>query len=134
VLRAGIADPAQHRLVLFTEVAQVLTVPRTLTRPRVSRAQPQLPHAVHQAGQLPVGSEAGGPEGTPALGTGVDALSAVRLLAELRDAPQTETVAAVHADGLLQEVQAHGAPRLLLQSLPGCRGHGLSLWQQLLLP
>lgn len=135
VLRASVTDPAQQRMVLLAEAAQVLAVPRALARPWVSCTQSQLPHAVHQTGQLPIGPEAGGPEGTPALGTGVDAsLSAVRLLAKLRDAPQAEAVATIHTYGLLQKVQAHGAPSLLPQPLPGCSGHGLGRWQQLLLP
>lgn len=42
----------------------------------------------------------------------------VRPVAELGDATHAEAVAAVHADRVLQEVQAHGAPRLLAQLLP----------------
>ena len=127
VLWSGVTDPAQHFLVLLAETGQLLAMPHTQACPRRLRAQPQLPHAVHQAGQLPVGPEAFQPEGTPTLRTGIDAaLCAVGLLAELGDASEAETVAAVHTDGILQEIQAHWAPGLLAEPLPrGPRGHGL---------
>lgn len=124
VLGARVARPAQRRLVLLAEEAELLAVPRAL-RARGARARAQLPQAVHQAGQLPVGAEALPPEGAAALRAGEEAaLLAGRPVAELGDAAQAEAVAAVHADRVLQQVQAHGAPRLLPQALPGRpRGH-----------
>ena len=126
VLWGGVTDPAQSLLVFLTEATQLLAVPHAQARPRGPRAEPQLPHAVHQAGQLPVGAEALQPEGTPALRTGIEAaLCTVGLLAELGDASEAEAVAAVHTDRFLQEIQAHWAPGLLAQPLPGPpRGHG----------
>eukprot|EP00069_Balaena_mysticetus_P007237 bmy_19044T0 len=107
VLWGGVTDPAQSLLVFLTEATQVLAVPRTQARPRGPRAEPQLPHAVHQAGQLPVGAEALQPEGTPALRTGIEAaLCTVGLLAELGDASEAEAVAAVHTD----RNNGHGMP------------------------
>ena len=126
VLWSGVTDPAQHLLVLLAEPGQLLAMPHTQACPRRLGAQPQPPHAVHQAGQLPVGPEAFQPEGPPTLRTGIEAaLCAVGLLAELGDASEAETVAAVHADGILQEIQAHWASGLLAEPLPGGpRGHG----------
>lgn len=126
VLRSGVADPAEHVLVLLAEQAQVLTMPCTLARPQGPSAQPQLPHAVHQAGQLPIGPEALQRKGAAALRASIEApLRAGRLLAELGDAPKAEAVAAGHADRVLQEIQTHGAPGLLTQPLPRRpRGHG----------
>uniref|UniRef100_A0A7N9CYX1 Uncharacterized protein n=1 Tax=Macaca fascicularis TaxID=9541 RepID=A0A7N9CYX1_MACFA len=95
-------------------------------------AAPRAPRPAPAAARCPPGPPAAGWGGSPragrapALRTGVDAaLRDVRLLAELGDAPEAEAVTAVHADRLLQEIQAHGAPRLLAQPLPGRpRGHG----------
>lgn len=121
MLRGGVTDPAQRLLVLLAEEVQLLAVPRALAHPSGPRAQSQLTHAVHQAGQLPVGPKALQPKGAPALRTGVQApLCAVGLLAELGDAPEAEAVAAGHADRVLQEIQAHRAPGFLAQSLPRC--------------
>lgn len=117
VLGTRVARPAQRRLVLLAEEAELLAVPRAL-RARGARGRAQLPQAVHQAGQLPVGAEALPPEGAAALRAGEEAaLLAGRPVAELGDAAQAEAVAAVHADRVLQQVQAHGAPRLLPQAL-----------------
>lgn len=124
VLGARGARRAQRRLVLLAEEAELLAVPRAL-RAGGAGAGAQLPQAVHQAGQLPVGAEALAPEGAAALRAGEHAaLRARRAVAELGDAAQAEAVAAVHAHRLPQEVQAHGAPRLLPQPLPRRpRGH-----------
>ena len=52
-------------------------------------------------------------------------LASHRLLAVSSNADLAETVATVHTDGILQEIQAHWAPGLLAEPLPrGPRGHG----------
>lgn len=113
-----VTDPAQSLLVLLAEAGQLLMVLYTQARTRGSRSQTQLPHALHQAGQLPVGTEVLLSERTSALWTGIEAtLCAVRFLAELRDALEAKAVAAVHTDWILQEIQAHRAPGLLAQPL-----------------
>lgn len=113
-----VTDPAQRLLVLLAEAGQLLMVLYTQARTRGSRSQTQLPHALHQAGQLPVGTEVLLSERTSALWTGIEAtLCAVRFLAELRDALEAKAVAAVHTDWILQEIQAHRAPGLLAQPL-----------------
>lgn len=122
----GVADPAQCLLVHLAEQGQLLSMLHAQAHAHRRRAETQVPHALHQARQLPVGPKALESKGSPALRTGVAAaLRAVRLLTELGDAPEAEAMAAGHADRVLQEIQAHGAPGLLAQPLPrGPRGHG----------
>lgn len=128
--------PAHHTdglLVHLAEQLEALIVqgakrgpsPRLRRRPHAS-PQPQLPDALHDVGQLPVGPQAAAAAGGPALRAGEGrVVPQPLLLAVLPNAAAAEVVPAVDADGLAHVLQADGADGLLVQPLQGFgQGHG----------
>lgn len=122
---------ADGLLVLLAEQLQPLVVlgaqggPRLQLGPQAA-PQPQLADALHDVGQLPVGSEAAAVAGGPALRAGEGPVGPQPfVLAVLGNAASAEVVAAVDADRLAHVLQANGANGLLLQPLQStCQRHG----------
>ena len=126
VLLGPLTKPANDLPILFTEEQEFLSMVSTEMFLLLLQAQFDLPDPLHYVGQVPIRPQFPRfiiDSAHRALSRPL--LASHRLLAVSSNADLAETVATVHTDGILQEIQAHWAPGLLAEPLPrGPRGHG----------